>query len=86
MNLSFSMFQGFSEYYRHSNKSHLRHTTYKKLPSELTVAAIMKSKVWQMETELYNFALTQFEFNKRRLMQPDKKQIQKFMYEKIKPK
>ncbi|TMW51809.1 hypothetical protein DOY81_003108 [Sarcophaga bullata] len=80
------MFQGFTEYYRHSNKSHLRHTTYKKLPSDETVAIIMKSKIWQMETELYNFALAQFEFNKRRLIQPDKKQIQKFMYEKIKPK
>lgn len=80
------MFQGFREYYQHSNKSHLRHTTFKIDPSEETVAFIMKSKIWQMETELYNFALAQFEFNKRRLQQSDKKQLQKFMYEKIKPK
>ncbi|XP_013110004.2 heparin sulfate O-sulfotransferase [Stomoxys calcitrans] len=80
------MFHGFREYYQHSNKSNLRNTLNKRPPSESTVAAIMESKIWKMETELYEFALAQFEFTKRKLMQPDKKQIQRFMYEKVKPK
>lgn len=58
----------------------------KRQPNEKTVAAIKDSEIWKMETELYNFALTQFEFNKKKLLQPDKKTYQKFMYEKIKPK
>ncbi|XP_058988128.1 heparin sulfate O-sulfotransferase [Musca domestica] len=80
------MFHGFREYYQHSNKSHLRNTLNKRPPSEETVAAIMESKIWKMENELYEYALQQFEFNKRKLLQPDKKQIQRYMYEKIKPK
>ncbi|XP_073823411.1 heparan sulfate 2-O-sulfotransferase [Musca autumnalis] len=80
------MFHGFREYYLHSNKSHLRNTLNKRPPSEETVAAIMESKIWKMENELYEYALQQFEFNKRKLLQPDKKQIQHYMYEKIKPK
>lgn len=79
------MFQGFKEYYLHSNKSHLRHTTFKIPPSEETLAIIKKSKVWKMETEFYDFALSQFEFTKRKLNQPDRK-VQKYMYEKVKPK
>jgi len=39
-----------------------------------------------MENDLYEFALAQFEFNKKKLMQPDNKHVQKFMYEKIRPK
>lgn len=39
-----------------------------------------------MENDLYDFALAQFEFNKKKLMQPDNKHVQKFMYEKIRPK
>uniref|UniRef100_A0A1A9V7H3 Heparin sulfate O-sulfotransferase n=1 Tax=Glossina austeni TaxID=7395 RepID=A0A1A9V7H3_GLOAU len=80
------IFQGFREYYQHSNKSHLRQTTSKIPPREETVGEIMKSKIWQMEDELYKFALIQFEFNKRKLTVPDNKHLQKFMYEKIRPK
>lgn len=39
-----------------------------------------------MENELYEFALEQFEFTKKKLMQPDNKHLQQFMYEKIRPK
>lgn len=39
-----------------------------------------------MENDLYEFALEQFEFTKKKLMQPDNKHLQQFMYEKIRPK
>ncbi|XP_055906262.1 heparin sulfate O-sulfotransferase isoform X2 [Eupeodes corollae] len=81
------IFKGFREHYQHSNKSHLRQTSWKIAPSEETVAAIMNSKIWQMENDLYEFALAQFQFNKKKLTIPDKNnRLQKFMYEKIRPK
>ncbi|XP_016975941.2 heparin sulfate O-sulfotransferase isoform X1 [Drosophila rhopaloa] len=80
------IFHGFREHYHNSNKSHLRVTSSKLPPSESTIKAIQKTKIWQMENDLYEFALTQFEFNKKKLMQPDNKHVQKFMYEKIRPK
>lgn len=85
MNIS-RIFHGFREHYQNSNKSHLRVTSSKLPPSEATIQAIQKTKIWQMETDLYEFALAQFEFNKKKLMQPDNKHVQKFMYEKIRPK
>lgn len=40
-----------------------------------------------MENELYEFALEQFEFSKKKMYTPDNvKRTQKFMYEKIRPK
>lgn len=40
-----------------------------------------------MENELYEFALEQFQFSRKKLYTPDNaKHIQKFMYEKIRPK
>ncbi|KAH8244359.1 hypothetical protein KR026_007517 [Drosophila bipectinata] len=80
------IFHGFREHYQNSNKSHLRVTSSKLPPSESTIKAIEKTKIWQMENDLYEFALAQFEFNKKKLMQPDNKHLQKFMYEKIRPK
>ncbi|EDW27293.1 GL21106 [Drosophila persimilis] len=80
------IFHGFREHYQTSNKSHLRVTSSKLPPSESTIKSIQKTKIWQMENDLYEFALAQFEFNKKKLMQPDNKHLQKFMYEKIRPK
>jgi len=77
---------GFREYYQHSNKSHLRQTTSKQTPNDETVAEIMKSNIWKMENDLYEFALKQYEFNKKKLTVPDNKHLQKFMYEKVRPK
>ncbi|ALC39971.1 Hs2st [Drosophila busckii] len=80
------IFHGFREHYQNSNKSHLRVTSSKLPPSESTIQTIQRSKIWQMENDLYEFALAQFEFTKKKLMQPDNKHLQHFMYEKIRPK
>ncbi|CAD6999203.1 heparin sulfate O-sulfotransferase [Ceratitis capitata] len=80
------IFHGFREHYQHSNKSHLRQTSWKIAPNDDTINTIHKTKIWQMENELYEFALAQFEYNKRKLTVPDNKHLQKFMYEKIRPK
>lgn len=77
------MFKGAMDQYLNSNKSHLRQTTLKELPSEETVQKVKKSVVWQMENELYEFALEHFHFTKKHSL-GDK--LQKFMYEKIRPK
>lgn len=80
------IFKGFKEHYQHSNRSHLRQTTSKIAPSPETIAEITQSRVWKMENELYEFALKQFQFIKRKLTIPDKNTLQTFMYEKIRPK
>lgn len=73
------------------NRSHLRETTQKVMPSEATVRKIQSSKVWEMEQEFYDFAYQQFKFNLRRLnlkkgsSNPTEKE-QIFFYEKIRPK
>lgn len=80
------LFKGFKEHYQHSNKSHLRQTSSKIPPSDETIAAIKQSKIWKMENELYEFALKQFQFTRKKLTIPDKNKLQTFMYEKIRPK
>ncbi|XP_055387353.1 heparin sulfate O-sulfotransferase isoform X2 [Condylostylus longicornis] len=80
------IFKGFTEHYLNSNKSHLRQTTSKIEPTQETVEKIMGSKIWKMENELYEFALEQFEFNRKKLTIPDKNKPQSFMYEKVRPK
>lgn len=80
------IFHGFRDYYQNSNKSHLRQTASKITPNEETVIEIKKSRIWQMENDLYEFALMQFVFNKRKLTVPDNKHLQTFTYEKIRPK
>lgn len=77
------IFKGAYEYYSNSNRSHLRRTVQKDLPSEATVEKIKQSTVWQMENELYEFALEQFHFNKKFIF---KSKNQNIMYEKIRPK
>lgn len=77
------IFKGATEHYLSSNKSHLRQTVQKNPPSEATVKKIQKSVVWQMENELYEFALEHFNFIRKHTL--GEKQ-QKFFYEKIRPK
>lgn len=77
------IFKGATDYYLNSNKSHLRQTVQKNPPSNLTIEKIQKSIVWQMENELYEFALEQFNFIKKHTLS---NKIQKYMYEKIRPK
>lgn len=72
------------------NKSHLRKTNQKIEPSEETVSQIKKSRIWRMENELYEFALEQFYFLKKRMGIGTDGIVfdrgQQFMYEKISPK
>ncbi|XP_023023191.2 heparan sulfate 2-O-sulfotransferase [Leptinotarsa decemlineata] len=77
------IFKGATEYYQSSNKSHLRRTVQKDLPSEKTVQKVKESTVWQMENEFYEFALENFHFTKKILT---KNRGQQVIYEKIRPK
>ncbi|KAG8252865.1 Heparan sulfate 2-O-sulfotransferase 1 [Homalodisca vitripennis] len=85
-----SFFHGALQHFQSSNKSHLRRTNQKVEPSNETVAQIKKSRIWRMENELYEFALEQFYFLKKRMgvgadgVVSDKGQ--QFMFEKISPK
>lgn len=79
------LFRGASDHFEKSNKSHLRKTKSKVDPLPQTVAKIQESKVWQMENELYQFALEQFHFVQTKLHTPGKNAVQDFFYEKIKP-
>ncbi|KAE8746971.1 hypothetical protein FOCC_FOCC006391 [Frankliniella occidentalis] len=90
-----SFFQGASKHYLSSKKSHLRRTVQKADPSPSTIKKIQDSKVWQMEQELYDFALAQFHFMRKRTLglsasnktsQFTTERSQQFMYEKIRPK
>lgn len=83
------IFKGATEHFLKSNKTHLRKTAQKILPSNKTVEEIKQSPVWKMENELYEFALEQFHFVKRRVLQNGGEKganTQKYIYEKIRPK
>lgn len=83
-------FHGASSHYETSNKSHLRRTSQKVDPLTATVAEIQKSRIWKMENELYEYALEQFHYAKKRSLTTKDGGIadknQQFMYEKIRPK
>ncbi|XP_075212007.1 heparan sulfate 2-O-sulfotransferase [Lycorma delicatula] len=83
-------FRGAVEHFKHSKKAHLRKTNQKLEPKESTIRKIQNSQVWQMETELYEFAVEQFNFLKKRMIVDKDGQLldkgQQFMYEKISPK
>ncbi|KAK3933307.1 Heparin sulfate O-sulfotransferase [Frankliniella fusca] len=90
-----SFFEGATKHYLNSKKSHLRRTVQKADPSASTIKKIQESKVWQMEQELYDFALAQFHFMRKRTLglsasnrtsQFTTERSQQFMYEKIRPK
>ncbi|KAJ8956803.1 hypothetical protein NQ318_014217 [Aromia moschata] len=59
------VFRGATEHYVSSNRSHLRQTVQKDMPSEETVRKIKDSLIWQMENELYEFTLEHFHFQKK---------------------
>lgn len=75
------IFHGAKDYFLNSNNSHLRRTVQKLNPSEETVKKIQNHEVWKMENDLYQFTLEQFHFVKKHA---DK--MQRFMYEKVRPK
>ncbi|XP_018577622.1 heparin sulfate O-sulfotransferase isoform X2 [Anoplophora glabripennis] len=77
------LFKGASDHYLNSNRSHLRQTVQKDIPSEETVKKIKESLIWQMENEFYEFALEYFHFIKKFGF---KNKLQNVMYEKIRPK
>ncbi|KAK9869801.1 hypothetical protein WA026_003533 [Henosepilachna vigintioctopunctata] len=77
------MFKGALDHYLNSNKSHLRKTIQKEVPSEKTIKIIKESPIWQMENELYDFALEYFHFVKKYTL---KDRNQKVVYEKVRPK
>lgn len=88
----------FEHFFRHDifillltgKKSHLRKTYNKQEPSPDTVAKIQSSRVWQMESEFYEFVLQQFHFLRKRTLTIKDGVIadkgQQFMYEKIRPR
>lgn len=83
-------FRGASEYFTSSQRNHLRKTNKKIKPSEKTVAEIKTWKIWQMENELYKFAIQQFQFFKNQMKVNDNGTITdkgiQFRFEKIYPK
>ena len=52
------------------NRSHLRQTNKKEIPSEDSLLKIQQSTIWKMEHEFYEFALEQFHFQKRLTFRP----------------
>lgn len=68
----------------------MRKTNHKIPPSVETIAIIKKTAIWKMENELYEFALEQFNFAKKR-MDVNHEGIlmdrgRQFTFEKISPK
>jgi heparan sulfate 2-O-sulfotransferase HS2ST1 len=56
-------------------------------PLPETVSLIQQSKIWKMENEFYEFALTQFRFALRKAQVAGSSGAQQtFFYEKIRPK
>ncbi|XP_047545095.1 heparin sulfate O-sulfotransferase [Vanessa atalanta] len=81
------LFKGATEHYLNSNKSHLRQTSSKIDPSQRTIEKIQQSTIWKMENELYEFALEQFKFVKKKILLRETNSVaQIFFYEKIRPK
>lgn len=83
-------FRGATDLYRTGQKSHLRKTTEKKLPTKQTIAKLQQSDIWKMENEFYEFALEQFQFIRAHTVREKDGDLyiltQNFFYEKIYPK
>ncbi|EDV28118.1 uncharacterized protein TRIADDRAFT_20786, partial [Trichoplax adhaerens] len=90
------LFKGATNRFLTFSKSHARKTKYKLPPSEATINAMQKSKIWKMENEFYEFALAIFQRIKESTLVKGKKLNdktigrkvvqQKFFYDKIRPK
>lgn len=84
------LFKGATDHFLKSNKTHLRKTAQKIKPSDKTIEEIQESAVWRMENELYEFALKQFHFVKKKVLSNGRiantQNTQKYFYEKIRPK
>lgn len=86
------IFRGSLELYHKSNRSHLRQTFNKTMPSAKTVAKMQQSRIWQMENEFYQFVLDQFNFVRgkslNKLISGDGwvDKGQQYFYEKIRPR
>ncbi|BES89064.1 Sulfotransferase family [Nesidiocoris tenuis] len=85
-----TFFRGASQHFKSSKKSHLRKTNHKLEPNNHTVAEIMKSKIWQMEMELYEYAVDKFDYVKKKMGRTEDGLLVdrgvQFMFEKISPK
>nr|CAG4644064.1 EOG090X088H [Lepidurus arcticus] len=80
------LFRGALKLYQKGEKSHLRKTNQKILPSAETLKAIQGSDIWQLENEFYNFVQENFQAVKQRLLINSHEKGQQFFYEKIRPK
>lgn len=86
------IFRGSLQLYNKSDRSHLRKTFNKTMPSAKTVAKMQQSRIWQMENEFYQFVLDQFNFVKgKSLVKLSSEEGwvdkgQQYFYEKIRPK
>lgn len=83
-------FRGASQHYNSldSKKAHLR-TTLKKIdPSAETLALVKSDRIYQMEREFYEFAVSEFDLLYDRLIDPVNHEnflTQQYRYEKIQP-
>jgi len=76
-------FSGAVQYLKDTGKSHIKRTKHKDQLSEQTISKMSNSKIYQMEMEFYNFAMKQFKWIKKSLVDD---QSNGFVYEKIRPK
>jgi len=82
------VFRGITDLYRKGGQSHVRKTLHKDPLSKETIKSIQASKTYQMERELYDFALNHFNDMKDLGTSRDENGLlqplpQKFRYEKI---
>jgi heparan sulfate 2-O-sulfotransferase HS2ST1 len=80
-----TFFRGASKMFTDSGSlKHIRKTKHKDAPSEETIQALQDTKVWKLEQEFYEFALSHFNWLKHEIVQT--KGETKFHYEKIRPR
>ena len=77
-------FTGATEFFHLSGKSHIKRTKHKDEISEKTKQKLKSSKIWRMENDFYNFALRQFNWVKKSVMEQKSQKKHFFSYEKIK--
>jgi heparan sulfate 2-O-sulfotransferase HS2ST1 len=67
---------------RESGKAHIKRTNHKKEISALTEGRMTRSKVWQLEEDFYQFALTHFKAVKRSVLEQQTNKSH-YVYEKV---